>query len=137
MARRQKKAAGRRARERAVEPSPPSALQAEAIALGLIALGLFVEVALWSYSPADPWWAFGRRVENLCGPAGALVAAALAGALGLAAHVLPAACAVIALRYLRGSALRARWISALAWSVFWLALSASLEVGPLIKFHPT
>ncbi len=118
-----------RRRERAAEPRQPGRLESEAVALGLLALGLFTFVALLSYDPADPWWGFGRAVANRCGPAGALVAALLAGSLGLAAHLLPVACAVVALRYLRGSALRARWIPALAWTVCWIALAASAEVA--------
>ncbi len=117
----------RRSREPKAERQP-GPLEAEAVALGLLALALFVEVALISHSPADPWWGFGRPVANRCGPAGALVSAGLAGALGLAAQVLPAACVVIALRYLRGFPLRARWIPFAAWSLFWVALAASFEV---------
>ena len=57
------------------------------------------------------------RVENWCGPAGALVAGVLAGSLGWAAHVLPVAAAVIAVRYLRGLPLRPRWIPVAGWTL--------------------
>jgi len=103
----------------------PGRLEAEAVALALFAVAGFVELALLSYSPVDPWWGFGTQVANRCGPVGALVAAGLAGALGWAAHVLPLAAAVVALRYLRGLPVRPRWIPVAAWSVFWLTLAAS------------
>jgi len=116
------KAAGR-------EPRTPGRLEAEAIALGLLALALFTEVALWSYSPADPWWGFGARVHNACGPVGALIARALAGALGFAGHVLPAAAVLISVRYLRGRPVRPRWIPGVAWGVFWISLAASFAAA--------
>ena len=133
MARRAKRGERRRAARgrsevRDREPRQPGRLEAEAIALGLLALVLFTETALLSYSPADPWWGFGEPVRNRCGPVGALVAGGLAGSVGLAAHVLPVAFAVIALRYLRALPVRPRWIPFVAWTLFWLTLSAGLEV---------
>ncbi len=103
----------------------PGRLEAEAMALALFAVASFVEVALLSYAPTDPWWGFGSPVQNRCGPVGALVAAGLAGSLGWAAHVLPLAAGVVGLRYLRGLPIRPRWIPLVAWSVFWLTLAAS------------
>jgi len=75
LARRTRKKAEKRekGRERA-EPRVPGRLEAEAIALGLFAFAGFVAVALVTYSPEDPWWGFGERVANRCGPVGALVA---------------------------------------------------------------
>jgi S-DNA-T family DNA segregation ATPase FtsK/SpoIIIE len=106
----------------------PGRLEAEAIALFLFALAGFLEVSLLSYDPRDPWWGFGERVHNLCGPAGALVAAGLAGTVGWAAHVVPIAAALIGARYLRGLPIRPRWIPTLAWLCFALALAACFEV---------
>jgi S-DNA-T family DNA segregation ATPase FtsK/SpoIIIE len=104
----------------------PGRLEAEAVALALFALSLFVEVALLSYDARDPWLGFGRTVHNLCGPAGALVAKALAGSIGLAGHLAGVAGLAIGLRYLRGLPLRPRWIPAVAWAVSALALAACL-----------
>ena len=112
----------KRSREAARQPGR---LEAEAVAVGLLALALFVEVALLSHSPADPWWGFGEPVSNRCGPIGALVAKALAGVFGWASHVLPAAALWIAARYLRSQPLRARWVPASAWAGFLVTLSAS------------
>jgi S-DNA-T family DNA segregation ATPase FtsK/SpoIIIE len=110
------------------EPRSPGRIEAEAVAVTVGALALFVEVALISYSPADPWFADGARVDNWCGPVGALVAGALAGTLGHAAHVIPLAGAVIAWRYLRGLPLRPRWIPLAGWALSIVALSAIFEV---------
>ncbi len=119
----------RGARERGGTARVPGRLEAEAVALALAALALFVEGALLSYSPSDPWWGFGRSVRNLCGPLGAALARALCGTLGFAAHVLPAALAVVALRYLRGLPLRPRWIPLAAWAAVWVSLAGVLETA--------
>ena len=96
--------------------------------VSLVALALFTEVALLSYSPSDPWIANGLRVANRCGPVGALVAGALAGSLGFAAHMLPLAAGVVAFRYLRGLPLRPRWIPLAGWSFCLLSLAAGFEI---------
>jgi S-DNA-T family DNA segregation ATPase FtsK/SpoIIIE len=123
------RARGSKGRPPAREPRRPGRLEAEGIALGLFALAVFIEIALASYDPRDPWWGFGRPVHNLCGPIGALLARALAGQLGWAAHVLPLGAAVGAVRYLRGLPLRSRWVPAVAWTVCWAALAGLLEVA--------
>jgi S-DNA-T family DNA segregation ATPase FtsK/SpoIIIE len=98
------------------------------VAVTLAALALFSEVALLSYSPSDPVIANGVRVANWCGPVGALVAGGLAGSLGWAAHVLPLAAVVVAVRYLRGLPLRPRWIPLAGWTLCLLSLAAAFEV---------
>jgi S-DNA-T family DNA segregation ATPase FtsK/SpoIIIE len=123
------RAKDRRSRRRAAEPRVPGRLEAEAVALGLLTAAAFLEVSLLSYHPSDPWWGFGRPVQNLCGPVGASVAGALAGLLGLAAHILPLAGVVGAIRYLRGLPIRPRWVPTLAWGVSWVALAGLLEVA--------
>ncbi len=119
---------GRRsARAKGAEPRQPGRLEAEAVAVTFAALALFAEAALLSYHPADPLIAHGARVENWCGPAGALVAGVLAGTLGFAAHLLPLAGGVVAWRYLRGLPLRPRWIPLGGWALCLLALAGSFE----------
>jgi S-DNA-T family DNA segregation ATPase FtsK/SpoIIIE len=119
---------GRRsARAKGAEPRQPGRLEAEAVAVTFGALALFAEAALLSYHPADPLIAHGARVENWCGPAGALVAGVLAGTLGWAAHVLPLAGGVVAWRYLRGLPIRPRWIPLSGWALCLLALAGSFE----------
>ncbi len=121
-----KRAAAKRAAR--AEPRQPGRLEAEAVAVSLAALALFTEVALLSYSPSDPLFESGARVANWCGPVGALVAGALAGSLGFAAHVLPIAAVVVAVRYLRGLPLRPRWIPLAGWSLSLLSLAAGFEI---------
>lgn len=94
----------------------------------VFALAGFLEVSLFSYDPRDPWWGFGTRVRNACGPAGAFVAAALAGTAGWAAHAIGIAACVVGARYLRGMPARARWIPLGAWTAFGLALAAGFDV---------
>ena len=96
--------------------------------MSVAALALFTEVALLSYSPSDPLYASGVRVANWCGPVGALVAGVLAGSLGFAAHVLPIAGGVVAVRYLRGLPLRPRWIPLAGWTLCLLSLAAGFEI---------
>jgi len=96
--------------------------------VSVAALALFTEVALLSYSPSDPLYASGVRVANWCGPVGALVAGVLAGSLGFAAHVLPIAGGVVAVRYLRGLPLRPRWIPLAGWTLCLLSLAAGFEI---------
>ncbi len=103
-------------------------MEAEVVALVLLAFAGLLEVSIASYEPADPLWGFGGPVENLSGPIGALVAYGLAGTLGWAAHVLPLAGLVIALRYLRGLPVRPRWVPLAAWSVFWVSMAATLDL---------
>src|SRR5512144_2476793 len=120
---------GRRSpRAKGAEARLPGRLEAEAVAVSLGALSIFVEIALLSYQPSDPLIARGVHVENWCGPAGALVAGLLAGSLGWAAQVLPAAAAVIAWRYLRGLPLRPRWIPVAGWTLCLLSLAGGAEV---------
>ncbi len=107
----------------------PGRVEAEVVALGLLALAALLEVALASYSPDDPVRGFGQSVENLCGPIGALVAYGLAGSFGWASHVLPVAALVVAVRYLRGLPVRPRWIALAGWLVFWISMAATLDVA--------
>jgi len=115
-------------RSASAEPRLPGRLEAEAVAVTLAALALFTEIALLSYDPSDPLIASGAAVANWCGPIGALVAGALAGNLGFAAHVLPLAAGVGAIRYLRGLPLRPRWIPLAGWTLSLLSLAAVFEV---------
>jgi S-DNA-T family DNA segregation ATPase FtsK/SpoIIIE len=104
-------------------------MEAEAISLALLALAAFTELALLSYRPGDPLWGWGEDVSNRGGPVGALIAGALGGQLGWAAHALPFAGAIAAIRYLRGQPLRPRWIPLLAWCGCWISLAALLDVA--------
>jgi S-DNA-T family DNA segregation ATPase FtsK/SpoIIIE len=117
----------KKARKEPAVARTPGRLEAEAVALGLFAVAVFLEIALLSYHPQDPWWGFGARVANRCGPVGALVAAGLAGTFGWAAHMVPLAAALIGVRYLRGLPFRPKWVPATAWAGFWITLAGGFE----------
>ena len=116
------------ARAKPAEPRQPGRVEAEVVALGLMAGAVLVEVSLISYDPADPLWGWGQEVSNVCGPVGASIAYLLAGRVGWASHLVPLAALSVALRYLRGVPLRPRWIPVLGWSVSWLSLAGVFEV---------
>ncbi len=67
-------------------------LKLDLLALGLLALTIFLAAALLSYDPADPpsKLVFPERAEtlNVCGRSGALLSRMLFGALGLGAYYL-------------------------------------------------
>ncbi|HXZ85894.1 MAG TPA: DNA translocase FtsK 4TM domain-containing protein, partial [Myxococcota bacterium] len=126
----------RRARKKdaaAADERIPGRLEAEIAALVLLAFAAFAELALLSYVPADPLWAWHSSVANRAGPVGALIAGLLAGQFGWAAHALPFAGAIAALRYLRGMPVRPRWIPLVAWTSCWLSLAALLAAGAKIS----
>ncbi len=62
MAKRVKRSEAKRGRDGLREPRTPGRVEAEVVALGLLACALLVEVALASYSPADPLWGLGQPV---------------------------------------------------------------------------
>ncbi len=68
-------------------------------ALVLLALVVFLGVALWTYHPTDPpgssVWPHSQSVQNACGQAGALAAHYLFDSLGLGAYYLLTSLAVL------------------------------------------
>src|SRR5262245_25927454 len=68
-------------------------------ALALVALVVFISVALWTYSPTDPpgasVWPQSQTVQNCCGRAGAYAAHYLFDSLGLGAHYVLVSLAVL------------------------------------------
>jgi S-DNA-T family DNA segregation ATPase FtsK/SpoIIIE len=64
-------------------------LKTDVMATGLMAVALFIGLALYSYDPADPpsTTFYPPRVDalNLCGPSGAMLASSLVNAFGLGA----------------------------------------------------
>lgn len=64
----------------------------EAIWISSLAVGLFLSLALLSYNPKDPGWAYAEssaQVSNLAGTAGAWLSSFLISMIGLFAYVLP------------------------------------------------
>jgi len=67
-------------------------LKTDLLALGLFAMALFIGLSLFSYDPLDPpstlIYPPRELTTNLCGPSGAILAAALTSAFGLGAWVV-------------------------------------------------
>jgi len=112
---------------RARTPAPPPSLTEtlkgfvgrraiEALGAALVAAGLFLLLALGSYSPADPSWSHapmgggGQRVLNLLGRPGAAVADLLLQTVGLAAIIPAVLFAGWGWRLIRDHALPRWWI---------------------------
>ena len=74
-------------------------LKIDLCALALLALVVFLGVALWTYEPADPpstlVWPPTETVQNACGRAGALVAHHLLESLGIGAYYVVASLAAL------------------------------------------
>jgi S-DNA-T family DNA segregation ATPase FtsK/SpoIIIE len=75
-------------------------LKLDLLALGVLALTIFLAASLLSYHPADAQsrlvYPEPAEVMNICGRSGALVSTVLLGALGLGAHYLVVSLAVLA-----------------------------------------
>ena len=68
-------------------------MKLDVCALVLIAIAVFLGIALWTYHPTDPpstlVWPQSQTVKNSCGRAGALTAFYLFESLGIGAYYLP------------------------------------------------
>ncbi len=108
----------------------------EVALIALLALALFLVLALVSYSATDPAWSYrgtGLEVNNLVGRSGAWVSDVLFSLFGFSAYLLPAALLVGAIQVLR---LR-QWVWALIllrWSGWLLLLIAGCL---LLRLHVT
>jgi S-DNA-T family DNA segregation ATPase FtsK/SpoIIIE len=74
-------------------------LKIDLCALALLALAVFLAVALWTYNPTDPpstiVWPSSNVVHNACGSTGALTAHYLFESLGIGAYYLTGSLAVL------------------------------------------
>jgi S-DNA-T family DNA segregation ATPase FtsK/SpoIIIE len=74
-------------------------LKLDVCALALLAVVVFLGIALWTYEPTDPpstlVWPPSQTVENSCGRAGALTAYYLFESLGIGAYYLVASLTVL------------------------------------------
>jgi S-DNA-T family DNA segregation ATPase FtsK/SpoIIIE len=112
-------------------------------ALALVALGVFLCVSLWSYSPSDPpstlVWPTGDTIENACGLAGAYVAHYLFESLGIGAYYLAGSLCVLTLVLLVRREVDQPMVRTLGWAISVLGLTtlAALAVpnwspGPVV-----
>jgi S-DNA-T family DNA segregation ATPase FtsK/SpoIIIE len=104
-------------------------LKTDVLALGLLAVTVFVALSLFSFDPADPPASavYPPRTEslNICGPVGALVAHALHSAVGMAAWFLIVTLAVIDVRLFA----RRSYPDPFVRMVGWVLMTAALCVG--------
>jgi S-DNA-T family DNA segregation ATPase FtsK/SpoIIIE len=118
-------------------------LKLDLLALGLLALVVFLAAALWSYDPADPpsklVFPERTRVLNVCGHSGALASRLLLGALGLGAYYLLVSLAALDFVLLRRRPIgqpivrTAGWLLSLSGLTILAAMAVpQLSPGPVI-----
>ena len=118
-------------------------LKADLAALVLLALAVFLAVALFTFDPADPPGDLVQpprtAVNNACGWLGAWTAHGLFQALGLGAYYLVFSLALLDAALLRRQAIREPWLRAIGWGVSLVGLTVlatmalpGLSPGPVI-----
>jgi S-DNA-T family DNA segregation ATPase FtsK/SpoIIIE len=107
-------------------------LKIDLCALGLLALTVFLAIALWTYDPADPpgtmIWPPRTSVENACGRTGAIAAHYLFESLGIGAYYLTGSLVLLVVLLLLRREIDQPLIRTLGWllSVVGLATLAAL-----------
>jgi DNA segregation ATPase FtsK/SpoIIIE, S-DNA-T family len=118
-------------------------LKLDLCALALVALGVFLCVSLWTYSPSDPpstlVWPASETAENACGRAGAYVSHYLFESLGIGAYYLAGSLAVLTFLLLVRREIDQPMLRTVGWAVSVLGLTtlAALAVpnwspGPVV-----
>ncbi|HUY90729.1 MAG TPA: DNA translocase FtsK 4TM domain-containing protein [Pirellulales bacterium] len=96
-------------------------LKADLAALTLLALTVFLAIALATYDPADPpsnlVYPPATEIHNACGRVGAVVARVLFEGLGLGAYYLILSLAVLAAALLRRQEINERGLRAAGWAM--------------------
>jgi S-DNA-T family DNA segregation ATPase FtsK/SpoIIIE len=109
-----------------------SRLRTDLLALVVFAACVFVALALASYDPADPpstlVYPTNAVVQNLCGPAGATLAARLQLALGHGAWLVLAALMALDLRLFSRNPPKNSGLSIVGWGLLCLAGCLSLQL---------
>ena len=94
-------------------------LKTDLAALLLLALTVFLAIALATYNPADPpsdlVYPPAAEIHNACGRVGAIVARGLLEGLGLGAYYLIVSLAVLDAALLRRQAINERWLRGAGW----------------------
>ena len=89
------------------------------VALGLLALAIFLGASLLSYDPADPpstlVYPERQQTANLCGRSGSVASALLLSGLGLGAYYLLASLAVLDVVLLARREVHAPWLRLVGW----------------------
>ncbi|HEV7223183.1 MAG TPA: DNA translocase FtsK 4TM domain-containing protein, partial [Pirellulales bacterium] len=121
----------------------PRNLKADLAALALLALTIFLAIALATYDPADPpsslVYPTGREIHNACGRIGAQVAALLFEGFGLGAYYLVVSLAVLDAALLRRQRIDERWLRGAGWLMSLVGITTlaalvapQLSPGPVI-----
>ncbi|HXT58113.1 MAG TPA: DNA translocase FtsK [Pirellulales bacterium] len=121
----------------------PRNLKADLAALALLALTIFLAIALATYDPADPpsslVYPTGREIHNACGRIGAQIAALLFEGLGLGAYYLVVSLAVLDAVLLRRQRINECWLRGAGWLMSLVGITTlaalaapQLSPGPVI-----
>ncbi len=113
------------------------------VALGLLALAVFLAASLFSYHPADPPTHLVApphdQIVNLCGRSGALASSLLFNALGLGAYYLWASLCILDALLLTRHQIAAPWLRGIGWLISLAGLCTlaalalpGLSPGPII-----
>ena len=95
----------------------------EIAVVGLIALALFVTLAIASYSPQDSGFSYSSaasQTNNLVGPAGAYFSSLILYLLGWVAYILPFCLLVVGLRLIFAERAALNWLFGLVRTTGWL-----------------
>jgi S-DNA-T family DNA segregation ATPase FtsK/SpoIIIE len=105
----------------------------DVVALGLLALAVFLGLALLTYNPADPpstlVFPEHTKIANACGRSGALAAQALLEVFGLGAYFLVLSLAVVDAWLLARRPITEPLLRAAGWALALLGISTLLALG--------
>jgi S-DNA-T family DNA segregation ATPase FtsK/SpoIIIE len=108
-------------------------LKIDLCALALLALALFLGIALWTYNPADPpstiVWPATSLVHNACGSAGALTAHYLFESLGIGAYYLTGSLAVLTILLLLHREIDQPILRTLGWAISVVGLTTLIALA--------
>ena len=118
-------------------------LKRDMLALGLVALSVFVALSLATYDPADPpaqlTYPPQTVTHNVCGPVGARVAYFLLEGFGLGAYYLAVSMGTLSFFLLARRPLDSAWLRGLGWGLSLVGLATlaalaapTLSPGPVI-----
>src|SRR3954454_6872578 len=108
-------------------------LKIDLCALALLALAVFLGVALWTYNATDPpstiVWPATIVIHNACGSAGALTAHYLFESLGIGAYYLAASLAVLTFLLLRHREIDQPVLRTFGWAISIVGLTTLIALA--------
>ena len=116
-------------------------LKTDMLALGLLAVTVFVALSLFSYDPADPpastVYPPPARTMNTCGPVGAVVAHVLHVMFGAASWFVLVSLAVVDVRLLTRKSWQDPYVRGIGWVVLLVAVCIGLRLAAPGAGHST